>query len=119
SPASSKKTKPPFRPSGMKFAEFYGRLPLAFEPNQGQADSQVQYLSHGNGYTLFLTSSEAVLVLRNPQANPHSKNYKFKNLKKGDKFTSATAPVSQTPPVALRMKLEGAQTGATYQNLEP
>jgi hypothetical protein len=119
SPPSSKKAKPPFRPSGLKFAESYGRLPLAFEPNQGQADSQVQYLSHGNGYTLFLTASEAVLVLQKPRANPHSKHGKFKNGKKGGKFAASSAPVSHTSPVALHMKLEGAQSGTTYQNLEP
>jgi hypothetical protein len=41
----------------------YGRLPLSFEANQGQADSRVQFLSRGKGYNLFLTSTEAVLRL--------------------------------------------------------
>ena len=41
----------------------YGQLPLAFEANQGQTDSQVNFLSRGNGYTLFLKPSEAVLDL--------------------------------------------------------
>lgn len=41
----------------------YGRLPLLFEPNVGQADPQVKFLSRGRGYTLFLTSTEAVLTL--------------------------------------------------------
>jgi hypothetical protein len=45
--------------------EGYGQLPLAFEANQGQSDSQVNYLSRGAGYTLFLTSNEAVLALHN------------------------------------------------------
>jgi hypothetical protein len=43
--------------------EGYGRLPLSFEPNQGQTDGHVKFLSRGSGYTLFLTSSEAVLTL--------------------------------------------------------
>jgi hypothetical protein len=38
----------------------YGNLPVAFEANQGQTDAQVRYLSRGLGYTLFLTSTEAV-----------------------------------------------------------
>jgi len=42
----------------------YGSLPLSFEANQGQTDSQVRFLSRGKGYTLFLTSTEAVLALR-------------------------------------------------------
>ncbi len=41
----------------------YGKLPLSFEANQGQADPQVRCLSHGSGYSLFLTDSAAVLAL--------------------------------------------------------
>jgi hypothetical protein len=37
-------------------------VPLAFEANDGQADPRVKFLAHGSGYTLFLTSSDAVLV---------------------------------------------------------
>jgi len=40
----------------------YGHLPLSFEANQGQTDAQVQFLAHGQGYTLFLTASEAVFA---------------------------------------------------------
>ena len=39
----------------------YGQIPLSFEANHGQTDSQVKYFSRGKGYTLFLTSNEAVL----------------------------------------------------------
>jgi hypothetical protein len=42
-------------------AQAYGQLPLSFEANQGQADPQIGFLSHGSGYTLFLTPTEAVL----------------------------------------------------------
>ncbi len=42
----------------------YARLPLRFEKNQGQTDAQVQFLSRGSGYTLWLTCTEAVLGLR-------------------------------------------------------
>jgi hypothetical protein len=42
----------------------YGQLPLSFEANQGQTDSQVQFLAHGRGYTLFLTAREAVFIFR-------------------------------------------------------
>jgi hypothetical protein len=43
----------------------YGKLPLTFEPNLGQVNSQVQFLSRDPGYDLFLTQDEAVLVLKN------------------------------------------------------
>jgi len=44
----------------------YGQLPLAFEANQGQSDGQVKFLARGEGYSLFLTATEAVLSLRAP-----------------------------------------------------
>src|SRR5437899_7562669 len=46
----------------------YGKLPLSFEANDGQADPQVKFLSRGSGYTLFLTSTEAVLTLTKADA---------------------------------------------------
>ncbi len=42
----------------------FGRLPLTFEVNQGQADSKVKFLSRGKGYVLFLTADEAILSLK-------------------------------------------------------
>ena len=44
------------------------QLPLAFEPNQGQADRQVKFLSRGPGYLLLLTRDEAVLSLGGDKA---------------------------------------------------
>jgi hypothetical protein len=46
----------------------YGKLPLSFEANRGQTDPRVRFLSRGNGYSLFLTDSAAVLSLRKPEA---------------------------------------------------
>jgi hypothetical protein len=42
----------------------YGQLPLSFEANQGQADAQVNFLSRGSGYTLYLTPTQSVLDLQ-------------------------------------------------------
>ncbi len=64
----------------------YGQLPLSFESNQGQTDPSVNFLSHGSGYGLFLTPTEAVLSLQKAAADP----------------TSAPAPD------VLRMQLVGA-----------
>jgi hypothetical protein len=44
----------------------YGNFPLVFEPNQGQSDGAVRFLSHGNGYGLYLTDTEAVLSIARP-----------------------------------------------------
>ncbi len=44
-----------------------GSLPLVFEQNAGQTDSQVKFLARGGGYELFLTGNEAVLELQRPR----------------------------------------------------
>jgi uncharacterized repeat protein (TIGR01451 family) len=44
--------------------QMLGKIPLSFEPNQGQADERVAFVSRGPGYNLFLTSTEAVFALR-------------------------------------------------------
>ena len=51
----------------------YGHLPLSFEANHGQSDSTVKFLSRGSGYSLFLTSNEAVLVLSQSEADESRK----------------------------------------------
>src|SRR5436190_8056722 len=55
-------------------AESYGKLPLSFEPNLGQADPSVKFLSRGSGYNLFLTPSELLLALK----SQHSKAENFR-----------------------------------------
>ena len=55
-----------------KIAENYGKLPLSFEANHGQADGRVKFLSHTGGYTLFLTGDEAVLEMRGKNAKKNS-----------------------------------------------
>ncbi len=44
----------------------YGKLPLQFEVNHGQAGRQIQFLARGQGYSFFLSSTEAVIALRQP-----------------------------------------------------
>ena len=51
-------------PPSAKLAASYAKLPLNFEANQGQAGENVTFLAHGQGYSLFLTSDEAVLELK-------------------------------------------------------
>src|SRR5208282_5011688 len=46
-----------------KIAQAYDKLPISFEPNQGQAGKRVKFLSHGGGYLLLLSPSKAALVL--------------------------------------------------------
>jgi uncharacterized repeat protein (TIGR01451 family) len=51
-------------------AAAYGRLPMHFEQNQGQADARVRFVARGAGYAFFITSTETVAVLKKHDAAP-------------------------------------------------
>ncbi|MFC5861455.1 chitobiase/beta-hexosaminidase C-terminal domain-containing protein [Acidicapsa dinghuensis] len=51
----------------------YGKLPLSFEPNQGQADSSVQFLSRGQGYSLLLRPDRAVIAFTGADSKSREK----------------------------------------------
>ena len=86
--------------SKVRLRESYGRLPLSFEANQGQADRAVQFLSRGSGYDLFLTSREA--VLRVGMAEQRSTNKRGQGL---DPRADKRRPLKSS---VLRMKFAGA-----------
>src|SRR3712207_4736099 len=44
-----------------RVAEAFGKLPLMFEANAGQAADEVKFLARAPGYKLFLTADEAVM----------------------------------------------------------
>ena len=52
----------------------YGRLPMNFEVNQGQADDSVKFLARGHGYQVFLTDGEAALVLQREKSGAPQPN---------------------------------------------
>ena len=79
--------------------ERYGNLPLSFEANHGQSDSKVKFLSRGSGYSLFLTSNEAVLVLRQSEADEN---------RKAPRAARATVGASQRKSAVVRMTLVNA-----------
>ena len=69
--ARSKSDTPPARvqtQSGsdkvIEVREAISKLPIRFELNQGQTDSQAKFIARGPGYSLFLTPVEATLRLR-------------------------------------------------------
>lgn len=82
-------------------------LPMQFEKNTGQTDGEVKFLSRGPGYTLFLTSTQAVFLL-------HS----------GKVFSEASRdahPQETKGPIAnnaeLRMTLWGANPGPKIEGI--
>ncbi len=48
--------------------ENYGRMPLSFEPNRGQADAKVDFLSRGHGFEALLDKRGATLLVAAPAA---------------------------------------------------
>ena len=88
-----------------RISENYGKLPLAFEVNNGQTDKQVDFLSRGAGYSLFLTPTEAVMVLQNAGAN-------------GIRETNANQYLTEELPQPLFIK-EGGVPSSSRSNLRP
>ena len=112
--------------------EAYGKLAIRFEANQGQFDRQAQFLARGGGYGLFLTSSEAVMVLTKPAAN-EDKVLRAKapsahqaNSIRGERKSREAVAVGRAKGVnvalpettVLRMKLEGANRSAQVTGMD-
>jgi len=87
------------RASQTQLLKTYGKLPLSFEANQGQTDSQVQFLARGGGYTLFLTSREAVLSLHGSKASATPKPRLAEALQARHPLWSAASVKLGIPPL--------------------
>jgi Beta-propeller repeat len=85
--------------SKQRVVEIYGKLPLRFEANQGQADGRFNFISRGRGYELFLNPTETVLALRR-SVQPRDP----------DQQHSLVPPKVETS--VLRLKLVGANAKA-------
>jgi hypothetical protein len=84
----------------------YGKLPLSFEANHGQADARVKFLSRTGGYSLFLTGDEAVLTLSGGKANTHEAKIA------GTARTLQSGMAAPKSGSVLRMKLRNANPSA-------
>jgi hypothetical protein len=100
-PAPAAAAAVPRTTAAMQLGESYGRLPLSFEANRGQADAQVRFLSQGRGYTLFLAAREVVLCLRGST---------LKAEKDAHGEPTLEAPLTDPPATlrVVRIKLVGA-----------
>jgi hypothetical protein len=85
-------------------------LPVTFEANQGQTNSQVKFLTHGKGYTAYLTAGGMVLSLRPNQPVPAQQ---ISNVAASNK--------SQQLSTTLQFKLVGAAQNPTVigEDLQP
>jgi hypothetical protein len=108
----------------------YGKLPLSFEANHGQTDSQVKFFSRAGGYSLFLTADEAVIALRGkskPAAPKGASRVKTipVSLKRYPDTNPSVAPNSSVASSSdrpaggvLRMKLLGANPAASVTGVD-
>src|SRR5438132_7346194 len=87
----------------------YGRLPLAFEANRGQTDPQVKFLTLTGHHVVFLTPTEAVLVLTTGEGK-----------RKNDVGRASRSPKRPEAHAAtvVRMRFAGANPAPRVTGLE-
>lgn len=87
-------------------AKNLARAPLSFQPNLGQTDSRVRFLSRANGYNLFLTATGAVFDL--PTASARSADRTSQSFR-------ATKSSAEATRVSIEMELVGAEPGSKFE----
>lgn len=107
-----------------RLVEGYGKMPMAFEVNQGQTDAQVSFLARGQGYGLFLTGDGAVLSLHGaakPPADLRHPDPAHASLAASDpvRDLADAAADPPTPGAVVRMRLAGANPHAPATGLDP
>jgi len=99
--------------TGAQLAQNYGKIPLSFEANQGQANRSAKFLSNGSGYSLFLTDSSAVLALSKPDASSAKAG-----LAAGKGLKAASAHPARKTDI-VRMELAGANSATLVTGVDP
>jgi photosystem II stability/assembly factor-like uncharacterized protein len=123
-------TTTPDEATQARVSEAYGNLSLRFEANQGQTDQRVKFLARGGGYHLFLTSTEAVMVLTRPAVEKEKSRRdkasaalraKTRGLARSGREALRRASElkeGESESAVLRMKLEGANSAAQAEGME-
>ncbi len=104
---STQSTAPGGKSATHGLLQAYGRLPLSFEFNEGQTNPQVKFLSRGAGYELFLTSTEAVVVMGKSAEAKHG----------GTPVEKSKKPLPSQLAV-LRMQLAGSNALASVRGAD-
>src|SRR5215207_4642616 len=103
--------QPPVGAAPTSRGESYGVLPLTFEINRGQTDGAVKFLSRANGFVLFLTAGETVMVFDNPAAHDRGKERRVAR-------ESGNGRGPKPARSVVRMRLEGAAAAPDVEGLE-
>jgi hypothetical protein len=98
--------------------ENYGQIPLSFEPNAGQTDARVKFLSRGPGYTVFLTNDEAVLALSGSNKRKQGSSAENALPLAGFREISSPRPEPGRTTAVLRMRLIDANKNAQVAGVD-
>jgi hypothetical protein len=85
----------------------YSKLPLSFEANHGQTDPRVKFISHGSGYSLFLTANEAVLTLKKGADERTRDSISIPHPSSSSMLRMRLAGANDAPPVSQSDQLPG------------
>jgi hypothetical protein len=99
-------TLPPPTAAAEPAGTTFNRLPLRFELNAGQTDSEVLFTARGRDGTVFLTQGEAVFQWRMADGRWR------------DETTDLKSQISNPKLAVLRMKLVGANLSPQVEGLE-
>ena len=89
-------------PTGGLISAQHAALPVRFEPNVGQTDPSVRFLTRASGYTLFLTASESVMVFGQSVA----------------KAEQSSKPAPTNAVSVVRMRFTGANKGSQIEGID-
>ena len=89
----------------------FGLAQAGFEANLGQTDARVRFIARGNGYSLFLTDTEAVFRLTDPAEQPT-------RTASAQRAAGGARPSKAQSNAVLRMKVLGAQSPARITGVD-
>ncbi len=98
------------REVGADLAAAYGKLPLAFQENLGQADPRVRFTARGLGMDVFLTETAGILALAADRPEG------LRSLRVG-RMRAGSRP-ARRESAAVRMRLVGGAAAASPVGLE-
>ncbi len=111
SPNALQSSATPASPASVaQLSQTYGKIPLSFEPNQGQTDSSVDFVARGVGYTIFLRPGETTLALKQP-------NHKIRSRLSRHPSLDLTGASESGASRVVRMKIVNATNPAAAEGL--
>jgi len=90
-------------------------LPISFQLNRGQSNPEVKFLTQTSGYSLLLTPSAAVMVLKSPTNIPAEINLQTQDFAS---VKNLQAAAGKQIPAAVRLEVRGANENPQILGLE-